>query len=104
VTLRRVILGLGVLALLAGLVMVGLGLAAFGGLQLAVLGAVVLLGVTLEARRYRGRAGPGLWQATAERFVDPSTGRLMEVQYDPSTGERRYVDIGPDPSEPGSGR
>jgi hypothetical protein len=104
VTLRRAVLGLGVLALLAGLVLVGLGLAAAGGVQLMVLGAVVLLGVTLEARRYRGRAGPGRWQATSERFVDPSTGRLTEVQYDPSTGERRYVDIGPGPSEPGSGR
>jgi hypothetical protein len=104
VTLRRVILGLGVLALLGGLVMVGLGLAAAGGLQLVVLGAVVLLGVTLEARRYRGRAGPGRWQATSERFVDPSTGRLTEVQYDPSTGQRRYVEIDPSPSEPGTGR
>src|SRR5438874_1976060 len=42
VTLRRAVLGLGVLALLAGLVMVGLGLAVAGGLQLIVLGAVVL--------------------------------------------------------------
>ena len=66
-------------------------------------GQVFGLGVTLEARRYRGRAGPGRWQPTSERFVDPSTGRLTEVQYDPSTGERRYVDVGPGPSEPGTG-
>ena len=102
-TLRRAVLGLGVLALLVGLMLVGLGLSAAGGLQLIVLGAVVLLGVTLEARRYRGRAGLGRWEATSERFVDPSTGRLTEVQYDPSTGERRYVDVGPGPSEPGPG-
>ena len=102
-TLRRAVLGLGVLALLVGLVLVGLGLSAAGGLQLILLGAVVLLGVTLEARRYRGRAGTGRWEATSERFVDPSTGRLTEVQYDPSTGERRYVDVGPGPSEPGPG-
>ena len=102
-TLRRAVLGLGVLALLAGLVLVGLGLAVAGGFQLIVLGAVVLLGVTLEARRYRGRAGPGRWQATSERFVDPSTGRLVEVQYDPSTGERRYVEVEQKPPDPGSG-
>jgi hypothetical protein len=104
VTLRRAVLGLGVLALLVGLALVGLGLAAAGGLQLIVLGAVVLLGVALEARRYRGGVGPGRWQETSERFVDPSTGRLTEVQYDPSTGQRRYVDAGPGPSEPGAGR
>jgi hypothetical protein len=104
VTLRRAVLALGVLALLGGLALVGLGLAPLAGLELIVLGAVVLLGVTLEARRYRGRAGPGRWQSTSERFVDPSTGRLTEVQYDPSTGERRYVDVGPGPSEPGPGR
>jgi hypothetical protein len=103
VTLRRAVLGLGVLALLGGLVLVGLGLTAVGGLQLIVLGAVALLGVTLEARRYRGRTGPGRWQETSERFVDPSTGRLTEVQYDPSTGERRYVEADP-PPEPDSGR
>ena len=97
-TLRRAVLGLGVLALLFGVVLVVFGHAPADGLQLIVLGAVVLLGVTLEARRYRGRAGSGRWQSTSERFVDPSTGRLMEVQYDPSTGERRYVDVGPGPS------
>jgi hypothetical protein len=98
VTLRRAVLALGVLALLLGLALVVQGAAALGGIQLLILGLAVVLGVVLEARRYRGRAGPGRWQSTAERFVDPTTGRLMEVQYDPGTGERRYVDVGPGPS------
>jgi predicted membrane metal-binding protein len=98
VTLRRVVLCLGVLALVAGVVLVVQGGVAIGGFQLIVLGVAVLLGVILEARRYRGRSGPGRWQPTTERFVDPTTGRLMEVQYDADTGERRYVDAGPGPS------
>jgi hypothetical protein len=98
VTLRRVVLGLGVLALVAGVALVAEGGAAIGGLQLIVLGVAVVLGVLLEARRYRGRSGPGRWQPTTERFVDPTTGRLMEVQYDPDTGERRYIDVGPGPT------
>jgi hypothetical protein len=98
VTLRRAVLGLGVLAILLGLLLLGLGMGLAGGFQLVLLGAIVVLGVALEARRYRGRVGPGRWQATTERFVDPSTGRLMEVQFDPATGERRYVDVGPGPS------
>jgi hypothetical protein len=98
VTLRRAVLGLGVLALLLGVALVVEGAASLGGIQLIILGLIAVLGVLLEAGRYRGRPGPGRWQSTGERFVDPTTGRLMEVQYDPDTGERRYVDVGPGPS------
>jgi hypothetical protein len=98
VTLRRAVLGLGVLALLLGAVLVAQGSAAIGGLQLILLGAAIVLGVILEARRYRRRSAAGRWQPTSERFVDPTSGRLMEVEYDPDTGERRYVDVGPGPS------
>ena len=31
------------------------------------------------------------WQATPERFIDPETGRLVTVFFNPATGERRYV-------------
>lgn len=91
--LRWIVGGLGVLALLAGLVLAGLRVAVAPGLQLIVIGVVVVLAVTFEARRYRGRITARRWQSTSERFVDPSTGRLTEVQYDPSTGERRYVEV-----------
>jgi hypothetical protein len=98
-TLRRALLGLGVLALLAGLLLVARGAFALGGVQLILLGAVLLLGVLLEAGRYRARARPGRWERTAERFVDPTTGRTMEVLYDRETGERQYVEVGPDPPQ-----
>jgi hypothetical protein len=47
----------------------------------------------------RGRYRTGVdrshdrWQSTGERFVDPTSGRLMEVRYDPRTGERDYVEV-----------
>jgi hypothetical protein len=30
-------------------------------------------------------------QATQERFVDPESGRLVTVFFNPATGERRYI-------------
>ena len=37
-----------------------------------------------------GPPGAG-WVATKERFVDPESGKLVTVFYQPATGERRYV-------------
>jgi len=66
-----------------------------------VIGEVVLLALIAVAsifleRRYRGRrnAARGSWQRTQERFIDPSTGELTEVWYDPQTGERDYRPAG----------
>ncbi|HEX8726339.1 MAG TPA: hypothetical protein VF737_13210 [Gemmatimonadaceae bacterium] len=36
-----------------------------------------------------GRAGAN-WQPTGERFVDPASGKLVDVYFDPETGEREY--------------
>jgi hypothetical protein len=56
--------------------------------------ALVALALAFERRRYgaaqSGRLGPG-WQQTGERFFDDATGQQVEVWFDPSTGERRYV-------------
>jgi hypothetical protein len=46
----------------------------------------------VERWRYQGLTDdrPGRnWQATPERFVDPQTGRLVTVFFNPATGERR---------------
>jgi hypothetical protein len=64
------------------------------GWQLAVLGVVLVAGVLVERWRYKRLGGtrPGSeWIATAERFVDPESGKLVTVYYRPATGERRYV-------------
>jgi hypothetical protein len=50
--------------------------------------------VLFERWRYRPLTAdqPGRdWHATPERFVDPESGRLVTVFFNPATGERRYV-------------
>ena len=90
----------------AGLLVFGgimLVAAAFGALfgcrlaamiPLALWGATLAGGVLVERWRYQLLADnrPGRdWVATPERFVDPETGRLVTVFFNPTTGERRYV-------------
>lgn len=52
--------------------------------------------VVPRRRRRRGRHGEATtpeagWIPTTERFVDPSTGRVIRVWVVPGDGERRYV-------------
>ena len=43
-------------------------------------------------KRHPLDAPPGRdWTLTAERFLDPQSGELLEVWYCPRTGERAYV-------------
>jgi hypothetical protein len=63
-------------------------------LRLAVPGLVLLFALVVERWRYKPVTGhpPGTdWVPTNERFVDPESGKLVTVFYQPATGERRYV-------------
>jgi hypothetical protein len=96
--LRKAILLYGVLAIAGAIVLalagVGIGLVFY----LLVNGAVVLAAVLFERGRYHPTVSPGgSWQETGERFVDPSTGQLMKVRYNPQTGARDYVPVEPHP-------
>jgi hypothetical protein len=64
------------------------------GIQLLVFGVITLLALSFERWRYRTRTGGavGAWQRTGERFEDPETGRILDVEYNPESGERRYID------------
>ncbi|GHO57022.1 hypothetical protein [Ktedonobacter robiniae] len=61
-------------------------------LYLAVNGFILICAMLLERKRYRTRVDrtQGHWQPTGERFIDPTSKRLMEVFYNPATGERDY--------------
>src|SRR5919206_908029 len=96
--LRRAIIAYGILAILAALlILLVLGGEAVGG-WLLLNGLVVLAATIFERGRYRPkREGTERWESTGERFIDPSSGRLMEVRFDPRTGKRDYVEVaGPD--------
>jgi hypothetical protein len=93
--LRRWLIGLGVLYLAVGAYLLSIHVALVLAIYLVVGGALLASSIVLERRGYRPRVDHtrGRWQRTGERFVDPSSGRLMEVRYNPDTGEREYVDV-----------
>jgi hypothetical protein len=90
--LRRFVLGIALLLAMLGLWLLSRRLWA-PGLQVLAMAALVFLGTAFESWRYRKGSGPhgAQWQHTAEKFADPISGEEMEVQYDPVSGERRYV-------------
>jgi hypothetical protein len=52
------------------------------------------LAAVIERRRYERRTGgrPGqAWQLTGESRIDPDTGEIIRVWFDPESGERREV-------------
>lgn len=92
--LRTAVLIFGCLVLALGAYLCTKGVA-FGGVQTLIGGAVIVLATLFERWRYHNRNASvdGDWRPTGERFVDPETGRNVEVLYDPRSGERRYRQI-----------
>jgi hypothetical protein len=94
--LRRALVVLGGVAIVGGVLLIAIGFAFPGGIDLVVTGVIVTLALVFERRGYRPRINraEGKWESTDERFIDPSSGHLIEVRYNPESGERDYVDIG----------
>lgn len=91
---RNVTIGLGALFLLGA----GLTYSLHGPrplwIYLAVAGALLIASILFERSGYRPKIQRrGYWQMTGERFRDPSSGHMMEVRFNPVTGERDYVEI-----------
>ncbi len=93
--LRAAVLLCAFLAIAVGAYLCSKGAATHGGIQTLGGGLILLVGTLFERWRYRNAnaSATGNWQLTGERFVDPETGRNVEVLYDPDTGERRYRQI-----------
>jgi hypothetical protein len=85
-------------------ILFGLGLIAWGfmfhgdngtlssRIVMICVGALFVAGTIFE-RRYRPKVtAPGGFEKTGERFIDPTTGKLTDVTYNPQTGEREYTD------------
>jgi hypothetical protein len=94
--LRKVILAYGVLAVAGAVLLALAGIITGLVFYLFANGAIVIVAVLFERGRYHPAVSPdGPWQETAERFVDPTTGALMKVRYNPRTGARDYVPFEP---------
>ena len=90
--LRTLLLIVAVLLIAAGLLVAVLG-GGFRALGALLFGIVLLLGIVFERWRYRAEPPPDArWQKSSERFTDPHTGQVIDVFYDPQSGERHYVD------------
>lgn len=85
---------------LGAALLVGAGVAALTGLsvvlvpQLLLAGVLLVVGLAIERWRYKPLvdAGPDpAWTDTGERFVDPSSGRLTAVYFDPRDATRHYL-------------
>jgi hypothetical protein len=110
-TVTRFVIGAIGLALLAGGILIGVGIgggAIVPAFWMIVSGTIVVIVALIETMRYRSEAaemtrgapGPGggesappegRFRPTDEVFVDPTTQRRMRVYADNRTGERRYV-------------
>lgn len=64
-----------------------------GGALVVALYALLFVALfALERATYQPRvdASRGEWQTTGERFVDPTSGDVLDVWFDPTTGQRDY--------------
>lgn len=67
---------------------------ATGNPMFLIFGLLLMVTAALEPLygRPNGRPVGNAWRPTDERFVDPETGKLVTVWFDPETGQRRYVE------------
>ncbi len=79
---------IGGLCVIAGVLL--FALPRHSGLAPLIVGVLILVSLAFEGRYRSGAATAGAWEQTDEKFIDPETGKLVEVDYDPQTGERKY--------------
>lgn len=91
--LRAFVLGIGSLLSAGGIVIMLVAPRAWpAALELIILGCMVLVFTVFERWRYRrnvNRPSPG-FRETSERFIEPTSGKQIVVDYNAETGEREY--------------
>jgi hypothetical protein len=95
--LRLAVLIFGVLLLAGSAITAGYGVPV-APLWLLVGGGLITVGTLCERVFYKPllSAKPGAgWVRTEERFIDPHTGKMVDVFYQPASGDRQYVSHGP---------
>jgi len=90
--IRMLVAGLGLVLIFGSVILFSAIRAAWpGALEMDVFGLLILGSLAFEQRYRAKKAAGGEWTSTAERFVDPASGKLVDVRYNPATGERAYV-------------
>jgi hypothetical protein len=100
--LRAALGGIGIVALILAAWMVHLRAPVAVVFWLCVIGAVLIFAALFERVTYKklaSRKPPPDFTPSAERFIDPATGRLVQVYVKLETGERVYVDLGAAPPD-----
>ena len=90
--LRLAVLAVGIVLLVIGIVLASYGV--IPALWCLIMGGLLTVGVVLERVFYKPLEPwpPGAgWVRTDERFVDPDSGKMVDVFYHQASGERRYV-------------
>jgi len=85
-----------VLAGIGGIVLGQAGAPGFPAIPALILGCLIVVTAIAEPVYGKLTGRPplsGTWRPTGERFIDPATGKPVEVWSEPKTGERRYVDV-----------
>lgn len=99
--LAWVLYAIGSVMLLAGGATMVLGGALVVILPQLIIGGLILVGgLAIERWRYKpvlDQQPDPRWTDTGERFVDPATGKLTAVYFDPANGERHYLAVPTDP-------
>jgi hypothetical protein len=95
--LRWVLITYGVLCLIGACILLAAHVTTVLVIYLAINGLLIVGGILFERSGYSSRINrtQGKWQPTGERFNDPTTGQIMEVYYNPQTGERDYRESDP---------
>ncbi len=92
--LRWVLIVYGVLCLIVAAILFALHITTALLIYLVINGLLIICGILFERSGYRSQVNRtrGTWQPTGERFNDPTTGQVVEVYYNPQTGERDYCE------------
>jgi hypothetical protein len=95
--LRWALIAYGVLCLIGAVILLAAHVTTALVIYLAINGLLIAGGILFERSGYRSQVNStrGKWQPTGERFNDPTTGQVVEVYYNPQTGERDYRESGP---------
>ena len=85
-----------ILAGIGGMVLGSIQASGFPAIPALLLGCVIVITAIAEPVYGKLTGRPPLsggWQLTSEQFIDPATGKRLEVWFEPKSGARRYVEI-----------